>query len=191
MMSRKAVLLLVMAVLTLSAGVVLGWVWTPHGRGGGPRPWFDQLDLSAEQQKQMDKIWGDTRQQMQKLFERRHDLEKQRDQQVLALLDSGQRAAYDKINQDFRTQREDFDKQRESLIADANARSRALLDPSQKDKWDILSKEMQMRRRRGPMGMATQHSTAEASPSAAEASPSATMPSHEAQEHQRGDSGLQ
>jgi len=184
MMNRKAVLLLVMAVMTLSAGVVLGWVWTPGGRGGGPRPWFDQLGLGAEQQKQMDKIWGDTRQQMQKLFERRRDLEKQRDQQVLALLDSGQRAAYDKINQNFRTQREDFDKQRESLIADANVRSRALLDPSQKDKWDILSKDMQMRRRHGPMGMATQRSTAEASPSA-------TMPAHEADEHQHEDSGAQ
>ena len=189
-MSRKSVLLLVMAVMTLSAGVVLGWVWTPlqrieagptGGRGGGPRPWFDQLGLSADQQKQMDKIWSDTRQQMQKLFERRRDLEKQRDQQVQALLDSSQRAAYDKINQDFRTQREDFDKQRESLIADANVRSRALLDPSQKDKWDIISKDMQMRRRRGPMGMATQRS-------AAEAWPSATMPSHEGEGHHDVDS---
>jgi len=185
-MDRKAVLLLVMAVLTLGAGVVLGWVWTPlqkievgpaGGHGGGPRPWIDQLGLSADQQKQMEKIWGDTRQQMQKLFERRRDLEKQRDQQVLALLDATQRAAYDKINHDFWTQREDLDKQRESLIADANVRSRALLDPSQKDKWDILSKEMQMRRRHGPMGMATQRST--------------TASSHEADEHQHGDSGLQ
>jgi len=194
-MSRKAVLILVMAVLTLSAGVVLGWVWTPlqrieagpaGGHGGGPRPWIvDQLGLSAEQQKQMDKIWGDTRQQMQKLSERRRDLEKQRDQQVQALLDSSQRAAYDKINEAFRTQREDFDKQRESLIADANVRSRALLDPSQKDKWDIISKDMQMRRRRGPMGMATQRSAAEALPSAT------TMPSHEGEEHQHGDSGSQ
>lgn len=185
-MNRKAVLLLVMAVMTLSAGVELGWVWTPlqrieagspRGPGSGPRPWFDQLGLNAEQQKQMDKIWGDTRQQMQKLFERRRDLEKQRDQQVLALLDSGQRTAYDKINQNFRTQREDFDKQRESLIADANVRSRALLDPSQKDKWDIISKDMQMRRRRGPMGMATQRS--------------ATMPSHEGEGHHDRDLGLQ
>jgi Spy/CpxP family protein refolding chaperone len=186
MMSRKAVLLVVMAVLTLGAGVVLGWAWTPlqrieagapGGHGGGPRPWFDQLGLSADQQKQMDKIWGDTRQQMQKLSDRRRDMEKQRDQQVVALLDSAQRAAYDKINHDFWTQREDIDKQRESLIADANVRSRALLDPSQKEKWDILSKEMQMRRRHGPMGMATQRST--------------TLPSHEGEAHQHGDSGAQ
>jgi Spy/CpxP family protein refolding chaperone len=186
MMNRKAVLLLVMAVMTLGAGVVLGWAWTPlqrmeagpsGGHGGGPRPWIDQLGLNAEQQKQMDKIWGDTRQQMQKLFERRRDLEKQRDQQVLALLDSSQRAAYDKINQDFRTKREDFDKQRESLIADANVRSRALLDPSQKDKWDILAKDIQAHRRHGPLGMATQ--------------PSATLPWHQGEERQHGDSGSQ
>ena len=107
---------------------------------------------------------------MQKLMERRRDLEKQRDQQILSLLNSSQREAYDKINQEFRTQREEFDKQRESLLADANAQSRALLDPSQKEKWDILAKDMQMRHRRGgPMGLATQRST--------------TMPSHEGEGH--------
>ncbi len=177
-MRRKAVLVLVMALLTLSAGMVLGWVWTPlqkieamtpGGHGGGPRPGFDQRGLRADQQKQMDKIWGDTRQQMQKLFERRRDLDKQRDQQILALLDPSQRAAYDKINQNFRNEREDVDKQRESLLADANAQSRALLDPSQRDKWDILAKDMQAHHRHGPMGMATQRSS--------------TMPSHEEEGH--------
>jgi Spy/CpxP family protein refolding chaperone len=171
--NRKIFLLFVMAFLSLSAGMVVGWVWTPlqkieagsqgtHG-GGGPGPWFAQLGLSPDQQKQMDKIWGDTRAQMQKMFERHRELDKERDQEIMALLNPSQRAAYDKINQEFRNGREDADKQRDSLLADANARSRALLDDSQKEKWDILSKDM--RRRRGPMGgMSPQHST--------------TMPSH-------------
>jgi Spy/CpxP family protein refolding chaperone len=165
MTNRKTILLFAMAVLSLSAGLVVGWVWTPLQKAetiapsvrGGPRPWFDQLGLTADQQKQMDNIWTDTRSQMQKMFEHRHELDKQREQQIMALLNPDQRAAYDKINKEFRAQHEDADKQRDSLLADANARSRALLDESQKEKWDILSKDM--RRRRGPMGLSTQHAT--------------------------------
>jgi hypothetical protein len=163
--NRKTILLFVMAILSLGAGMMVGWVWSPlekvnaasQGHGGGPRPWFDQLGLSADQQKQMDVIWGDTRAQMQKLFERRHDVEKTRDQQIMTLLNPTQLAAYQKINQEFHDQREASEKERDSLLSDANAKSRALLDDSQKEKWDILSKEMS--RRHGPMGMSTQHST--------------------------------
>jgi Spy/CpxP family protein refolding chaperone len=174
MLRKKIVLILMMTLLALSAGMVVGWVWTPLQKmdtsrdfHGGPRPWFDQLDLSPDQQKQMDKIWTDTRQQRQKMFERFHDLDKQRDQQIQNLLTSDQRSAYDKIIANFRAGREDLNKQRETMISDANARSRALLDDSQKAKWDILSKEM--RSRHGSMGSATQWST--------------TMPSQGEQDH--------
>jgi len=164
-----------MTILSLSAGMVVGWAWTPLQKTeagapaghGGPRPWFDQLGLTSDQQKQMDIIWGDTRMQMQKMFEHRRELDRQRDQQILALLNPSQRAAYDKIDQEFRAERGDSDKQRDSLLADANARSRALLDDSQKEKWDILSKEI--RRRHGPMGFSGQHGS--------------TMPSFEGSEH--------
>ncbi|HEX4053976.1 MAG TPA: hypothetical protein VHX86_06900 [Tepidisphaeraceae bacterium] len=165
MTRKKYALLLVMALLTLSAGVVLGWVWTPLQRAeavhpggrGGPRPWFDQLGLTPDQQKQMDKIWSDTRQQRQKLSERFRELDRARDQQILGLLNDGQRAAYGKIIDDFHAKRDELNKHRDALIVDASARSRALLDDSQKVKWDILSKEM--RGRRGPMGPSTQRST--------------------------------
>jgi Spy/CpxP family protein refolding chaperone len=176
--NKKIILLFVLAFLSLSAGLVVGWVWTPlqhegvgpsANHGGGPRPWFDQLALSPDQQKQMDKIWSDTRSQMQKMFDHRHDMEKKRDQEIAALLNPEQRKAYDKINQQFRSMREDADKQHDAMLADANARSRALLDDSQKAKWDILSKDM--RRRRGPMGggMSAQRPS--------------TMPSHAGQGH--------
>jgi Spy/CpxP family protein refolding chaperone len=168
MLRKKIVLILVMTFLALSAGMVLGWVWTPmqkvestRGGRGGPRPWFDQLGLTDDQQQQMDKIWSDALQQRQKMFERFRDLDKQRDQQIQALLNASQRSAYDKVIADFRAGREQLNKQREALIDDANARSRALLDDSQKAKWDILSKEM--RSRRGSMGSATQWSATQPS----------------------------
>lgn len=173
---RKTALLLILVVLSVGSGVEIGWVWRPidkfnpgapstqpSGRTGA-RPWFDQLDLNPDQQKQIDKIWNDTRQQMQKIFQQHRDLDEQREKQVMDLLTADQKAAYEKIGESMRTAREDLDKQREALIADANARSRSLLDPAQQEKWDILSKEI--RRRRGPMGpmnSATQHSTSQPS----------------------------
>src|ERR1700722_17886416 len=61
--NRKIILIFAMAILSLSAGLVVGWVWTPlqkvqataPGARPGPRPWFDQLQLASDQQKQMDK----------------------------------------------------------------------------------------------------------------------------------------
>ena len=162
-------------MLSLGAGLVVGWVWTPLQRApasasaarGGPRPWFDQLELGSDQQKEMDKIWGDVGLQMQKSFDHRKELERQRDQQIAELLSPSELAAYDKINQDFRSLREESEKARDAVLTDANARSRALLDDSQKETWDILSKEM--RRRRGPMRASTEHST--------------TMPFYQGDEH--------
>jgi Spy/CpxP family protein refolding chaperone len=163
MLRKKAILILVLTVLALSAGMVLGWVWTPlqkfeSARGPhNPRPWFDQLALSPDQQQQMDKIWTDTRQNRQKMFERFRDLDKQRDQQIQGLLTEDQRSTYEKIIAAYHAGREQLNKDREAMIDDANAKSRALLDDSQKAKWDILSKEM--RSRRGQGNSATQHST--------------------------------
>jgi hypothetical protein len=158
MTGRKIILLLVMVALALSAGVMLGWVWTPLR--GPPRPWFDELGLSTDQHQQIDLIWSETRQQIQKLREvSRHDLDRQRDQEVLKLLSDEQRAAYQKINDDYHAKRQALDKQRDALIGDANTRTRALLDDSQKKKWDILSKQMhEMHGRRGPGGSSTQRS---------------------------------
>jgi hypothetical protein len=177
---RKTAMLLILMALSLGAGVELGWMWRPGNfnpgapgpNPGSPRPWFDQLGLSSDQQKQIDKIWGDIRQQMQRLGQQHRDLDKSRESQVLALLNDEQKAAYEQINKDIRASRDDLDKQREALIADANTRSRAMLSPTQQEKWDILSKEIR-RRRGGPMGSSTQHST--------------TMPSFENEGHHHGD----
>jgi hypothetical protein len=165
---KKTVLLLLLVMLSMGAGIEIGWMWTPLQKfspaspatqpSSGPRPWFDQLELTADQQKQMDKIWGDTRQQMQAL----RDQDRLREQAFLGGLNTEQRQMYDKINQQLWSLRQAFDKERESLIADANAKSRALLNPTQQERWDILSKQMHHWHR--PMGNATQHST--------------TMPSH-------------
>jgi hypothetical protein len=164
MLKKKGILLLCMVVLTLSAGVVVGWVWTPLQKvvvatasHNPPRPWFEQLELSSDQHKQMDQIWADTRQQMQKLGGARRDLDHQREAAVEAILTPSQRETFEKINADFAARRNALEKQRDTLISDASVKSRALLDDSQKKKWDELSKDMW--RRRGPGGMSTRSTT--------------------------------
>jgi Spy/CpxP family protein refolding chaperone len=146
-MSRRQIAFLTTMVLVLCAGVVVGRLTTRipvPAPEQGPRPsWIaQQLDLSTDQRQQMDAIWADTRQKMDQSSEKRHDLDKQRDAEVQALLSDQQRAAFEKIMTAYHSQRAEMDKQRESLIHDAETRSRALLDPTQQKKWDELSKEM-------------------------------------------------
>jgi len=146
-MTRSKTILLTAFVLVLSAGVVVGRLWTqlpameaPHPAAGGPPPsWLaDQLDLRAEQRRQMDAIWADTKQQIDKAFERRQQLDRERDQAIQELLTPAEWQAYGKIMEDFHNRRMEFDKQRRQLIHDANERSQALLDDGQKKKWEAL-----------------------------------------------------
>jgi Spy/CpxP family protein refolding chaperone len=138
------------AALILGAGVMVGRVTDrlapPPPRQEHSRSWMDdQLKLTADQRKTMDAIWTDTRQQVEKAFEHRRDMDKQREQAILGLLSPDQKAAYDKINSDFRAQRDDLFKQRDALVQRANDMSRSLLDPDQQKEWDLLTKEMRER----------------------------------------------
>jgi hypothetical protein len=142
------------AVLVLAAGLSVGRLTArlPLDRpllGAGSadqRSWLaDQLGLRPDQRQQMDAIWKQTWPQMEKTFEARRDLDKQRDQAIQALLDPQQRIAYQKTLDEFRARREDLFKQRNQLMQDANAQSRALLDEDQQKVWDVLTKQMRDR----------------------------------------------
>ena len=135
-------------VLVLGAGLVVGRLsarlvpppMPPHEHSAS---WLqDQLDLSAEQKQQMDSIWADTKVQIGKTWDGRHELEKQRDDAVHTLLTPEQQSAFGKIYDDYRAQRQVLEKQRDDLVKTAEDRSRALLNDSQKTRWDTLTKEM-------------------------------------------------
>ena len=149
------------AVLMLGVGLVLGRMSAgprPAGHGGGPggpggpspgggRGWFvDQLDLSAEQRRQMDAIWADTRAQVGKTWEQKRELDRKRDTAVRALLTEPQRAAFDGVWADYRSARSALDGDRDRLFRDANDRSKALLTEPQKVRWEAMGKEMHDRR---------------------------------------------
>jgi hypothetical protein len=149
-MLRSKFIFALCVLLMMCAGVVVGRLSVlvpkagslatqPSGRG--PNWLVDQLHLTADQQHQMDAIWSDTRQKMDKAGEQRHAAEKARDQAIRNLLSDTQQSEYDKILDDFRTARAEMEKQRWQLMRDAEDKSRALLDDEQKKKWDAMNKQ--------------------------------------------------
>jgi Spy/CpxP family protein refolding chaperone len=112
----------------------------------------DQLRLTAEQRTQMDTIWNEVRQASGKSWDKRRELEKERDQALLSLLTPEQKAQHEAILEANRVKRAELDKDRDALVASANEKSKALLNDEQKKKWDELKKDMRGDGRGGPRG---------------------------------------
>jgi hypothetical protein len=150
-MGRSKYILVLTMMLVFAAGLVVGQLWarlpvlkaTPPPADGKPS-WAHDLGLSAEQQKQMDAIWGETRQKIGQTFEQRRNIDKQRDEAIQSLLNEPQKPAYEKIQSEHRQQRAELDKERGQIIKQAEERSRALLTDEQKKRWDAMP--------RGPRG---------------------------------------
>ncbi|HSV15480.1 MAG TPA: Spy/CpxP family protein refolding chaperone [Tepidisphaeraceae bacterium] len=143
-MRRTKSVIIAAFILVLSAGVVAGRLWarfpSPSATPTGKQPsWLaDQLDLTPEQRQQMDAIWANVKQQMDQKLERRHALDRERDQAIEDLLGPEQWQAYGRLIDEFRAKRAEIDKDRMNLIHDANDRSRALLSDVQKQRWDQM-----------------------------------------------------
>jgi hypothetical protein len=161
MLHNKA-LFLAMVTLVLGAGITLGKLSnrlmpaaTPPKEDRTP-DWKRVLQLTTEQQQQMDAIWADARQKVGKTFDQRRALDKERDQAIQNLLTPDQKVAYEQIQEDNRAKRQDLDQQREACIHDAEDHSRALLTDEQRQRWDSWPKGPNRgggdRDHRGPRG---------------------------------------
>lgn len=152
-MPRSNLIILATFILVLSAGMVVGRLWAKLApvveRSADHQPsWLaDQLELTTQQRQQMDAIWADTKQKLDKAGERRAELDRDREQAVLAMLTPAQQKSYQKIIADFRARRTELEKERHDLIHDADQRSEALLNPDQKTRWEQLRNN-----RHGPHG---------------------------------------
>jgi len=147
-MSHRKVLLLVLVVLVLGAGVTVGRLSarlpeeTAPRRSSGSLPWVkEQLNLSTQQEQQMDQIWAEAKARMTKTFEDQQALDRQRTEEVNDLLTPDQRVKYQAVMDQFHAQREALDKQRGQLIHDAVLKSKELLNDEQKTKWDELTQD--------------------------------------------------
>src|SRR3954463_2073788 len=101
-MSRSKFVILTAFVLVLGAGMVAGRLWARlpvHTTPAGKQPsWLaDQLNLTPEQRQQMDGIWANVEQQMDQKLERRHGLDRERDQAIEDLLGPEQWQAYGRL----------------------------------------------------------------------------------------------
>jgi Spy/CpxP family protein refolding chaperone len=156
----RLVLFLVACGLMLAAGLVVGRVTAlkagPPRPTTGPAAWFDeQLNLTPDQRKQMDNIWGETWQKRERLWERQRSIDGDREKAIKDLLTDEQKAKYDELQQQFRAKRGEFEKEFGKIRAEADEKSRALLDDTQKKRWDELKAErerMRGRHGRGPRG---------------------------------------
>ncbi len=162
-MKHSKVIFLAALVLVMSAGVVVGRLWSqlpgrPHGPGN-PSWLADQLNLTPEQRQQMDAVWADTKQKIDKTVERRRLLDRERDQAIEDLLGPEQWAAYGKLIDEFRAHRADLDKERAAILHQANESSQALLTDDQKQKWDSLRQSRPHDRGHWPHGDGAQRST--------------------------------
>src|SRR6266496_879024 len=159
-MSKAKIQLLAigLTVLCIGAGVVSGMLASrlpvankkPVEVAGVPTPLVAELGLTPEQQDQMRQIWESVRTQVHACFDDAEDLQKQRDEALVALLNDQQKAQFEKMSKDFADRYAALEKQRQTFFDDAVERTKKLLNDEQRKKYEeILSKRVPPGPRRG------------------------------------------
>ena len=149
--SKTRLTLVAAFVLALGGGVVLGLaagrrpaspVVAPPATQPGEHSWLaDQLNLTPDQRERMKDIWSALLQgPAQTNRDRRRQVEKDRDDALLALLTPEQRAEYDRRMAGYAAQLADLGKERERLFHDAVEQTKLILNDSQRQRYDELLK---------------------------------------------------
>lgn len=147
-MSKQIILTIVLFVVALGSGIVVG-VNLKHG-GGGDRGaqerslLADELNLTSAQRDQMREIWSAMTRGSGPGGASRHDsmrqMQKERDDQVVALLTPEQKASYDKIQEHFSQQVADMNHEREVAFQKAVEKTKTILDEKQRAKYEEILK---------------------------------------------------
>ena len=96
-------------------------------------------------------IWESVRTQVHACFDNAEDLQKQRDDALIALLPAEKKAEFEKISKDFADRYATLEQQRQKFFDDAVERTMKLLDPEQQQKYrEILKKRVPPGQRRTP-----------------------------------------
>lgn len=155
-MKKKIVLLGILAfVLTLAAGTLMGvGLMSRSGAGHHGPSWLaTQLNLTAQQQEQMREIWSQAMQHNEPgAGDRRHMLQKERDDAMVRLIPAEQKAAYDKIQADYAAKVDAMNRDRSKAYQDAVEKTKAILNEEQRQKYDELLKKVD--HHHGPRGAA-------------------------------------
>lgn len=146
--TRIEILLVGLTVLALSAGVVAGMLASRLPASGtheapppGPMALADELDLTPAQRDQMRQIWEPIRGEIQDCFRAADDLQKQRDQQIMAILDDQQKGRFEKISTEFATKYQELENKREQTFQNAVERTKAILNETQRAKYEEILRD--------------------------------------------------
>lgn len=127
-------------VLAIGAGVALGMLTarqTPATKGGGANWFVEQLQLTANQQKQMEDIWGKLIREKGRVYgEEFRQLQMQREADVAGMFSPEQRSEYDQINQKYAIKGQELWKRFEQEFVHATELTRTILTDNQRKKFD-------------------------------------------------------
>jgi Spy/CpxP family protein refolding chaperone len=154
---RVEILLIGLTVLALSAGVVAGLVAArlpgsssaapvappppPPGNPLDRTPLAEELGLTPQQRDQMRGIWEPLRGKVHETFEDAQDLQRQRDEDLVAMLNDEQKAKFAKISRDYADRFVELGRRRDKLFDDAVARTRQMLTPEQREKYEQILRQ--------------------------------------------------
>jgi Spy/CpxP family protein refolding chaperone len=151
--TRFEILLIGLTVLALSAGVVAGLLAAripaqptsenpppPMPPGPMERSLAEELDLSKDQREKMRNIWENVRADLHVTFARAQDLQKDRDNEIAAMLDDGQKAKFEQIARKYKDQETDLSKKRKAAFDLAVRQTKELLNKEQAAKYDEILK---------------------------------------------------
>jgi Spy/CpxP family protein refolding chaperone len=147
--TRIEFLLVGLTVLALSAGVVAGMLASRLPAGGtstetpppSPMALSDELQLTPDQREQMRQIWEPVRSQVHARFTEADDLQRQRDQALVALLNDEQKAKFEKISKQFADKFAAINESREKTFQSAVDRTLAILDETQRAKYQSIIRD--------------------------------------------------
>jgi hypothetical protein len=148
MRSAKLILAIVF-LLTLCSGVVAGMLYSrlpannPPSVQPSPTALQQALNLTADQQDKMEKIWEGVRKTVDGCVNRAHDIQHRQDEALSALLTEDQKAKFKKIQDEFHQQSEDLKAAEEQAIHQAVQQTDLILDDQQRKHYhEIVDKKL-------------------------------------------------
>ncbi len=113
-----------------------------------------ELNLSAEQEKQMQQIWGQMgRSGSQEEGEKRRALQRQRDEAIAALIPAERQAELEKVLAEYQAQMNELAQQRQQRFQQAVEQTKAMLSAEQRLKYEeILARRPEGGRRGSGVG---------------------------------------
>lgn len=167
--TRIEILLISLTVLALGAGLAAGLLaarlptaagssgdtFTGVGSGATNQPpergsLIDELGLTPQQRDQMREIWEATRGRVHQVFEDAQQLQTDRDDAIVALLNDEQKQKFQKISKDYADRFKTLEKKRDQAFEDAVEKTKSILNDVQRQKYEQI-----LRRHVGPDGPGT------------------------------------